>query len=105
MPLAEVDPDGNKLEIKWKSILSLQKKINNLEEKVKSRTEEIEQTSKMLDVAYKELNKSYESFIKAFSGFLNQREIEDKLTYARIKGSTKDGDGNHMEMDIYSSVC
>ena len=22
-------------------------------------------------------------------GFVNQREIEDKLTYARIKGSTK----------------
>lgn len=34
--LADVDPDGNKLEIKWKSILSLQKKINNLEEQVKN---------------------------------------------------------------------
>ncbi len=29
--LADVDPEGNKLELKWKSILSLQKKINNLE--------------------------------------------------------------------------
>lgn len=25
-----IDPEGNKLEIKWKSILSLQKKITNL---------------------------------------------------------------------------
>jgi hypothetical protein len=30
--LADVDPEGNKLEIKWKSILALQKKITNLEE-------------------------------------------------------------------------
>lgn len=30
-----VDPEGKKLEIKWKSILSLQKKITSLEEKVK----------------------------------------------------------------------
>ena len=28
--LSDVDPEGNKLEIKWKSILSLQKKITNL---------------------------------------------------------------------------
>lgn len=27
----EIDPDGKKLEIKWKSILSLQKKISTLE--------------------------------------------------------------------------
>lgn len=32
----DVDPEGNKLIIKWKSILNLQKKINNLEEKVQS---------------------------------------------------------------------
>lgn len=31
-----IDPEGNKLEIKWKSILSLQKKINNLEDKIQS---------------------------------------------------------------------
>lgn len=31
--LEEIDPDGKKLEIKWKSILSLQKKITTLEEK------------------------------------------------------------------------
>ena len=30
--LADVDPEGNKLEIKWKSILALQKKISILEE-------------------------------------------------------------------------
>jgi hypothetical protein len=30
--LADVDPEGNKLEIKWKSILALQKKISALEE-------------------------------------------------------------------------
>ena len=34
--LADVDPEGNKLELKWKSILSLQKKITNLEEQVKN---------------------------------------------------------------------
>lgn len=34
--LADVDPEGNKLELKWKSILSLQKKINNLEQQVKN---------------------------------------------------------------------
>jgi hypothetical protein len=28
--LVDVDPEGNKLELKWKSILSLQKKITNL---------------------------------------------------------------------------
>ncbi len=28
--LADVDPEGNKLEQKWKSILALQKKITNL---------------------------------------------------------------------------
>lgn len=30
LSLENVDPEGNKLEIKWKSILSLQKKITNL---------------------------------------------------------------------------
>jgi len=30
--LADVDPEGNRLEIKWKSILTLQKKIAALEE-------------------------------------------------------------------------
>jgi len=30
--LADVDPEGNRLEIKWKSILTLQKKISALEE-------------------------------------------------------------------------
>jgi len=40
--LTEVDPEGNKLEIKWKSILSLQKKINNLEEELKNAKEELE---------------------------------------------------------------
>jgi len=39
--LADVDPEGNKLEIKWKSILTLQKKINNLEEEVKNLKEEL----------------------------------------------------------------
>jgi len=39
--LVDVDPEGNKLEIKWKSILTLQKKINNLEEEVKNLKEEI----------------------------------------------------------------
>ena len=39
--LADVDPEGNKLELKWKSILSLQKKINNLEEQVKNLQEQI----------------------------------------------------------------
>jgi hypothetical protein len=33
--LADVDPEGNKLELKWKSILSLQKKIANLELQIK----------------------------------------------------------------------
>lgn len=42
MSLADVDPEGNKLEIKWKSILTLQKKINNLEEEVKNLREELE---------------------------------------------------------------
>lgn len=37
--LTEVDPEGNKLEIKWKSILSLQKKINHLEEELKNTKE------------------------------------------------------------------
>ena len=36
-----IDPEGNKLEIKWKSILSLQKKINNLEDKIQSLEEEL----------------------------------------------------------------
>lgn len=35
LTLETVDQEGNKLELKWKSILSLQKKINNLEEEVK----------------------------------------------------------------------
>ena len=35
LTLESVDPEGNKLELKWKSILSLQKKINNLDEEVK----------------------------------------------------------------------
>ena len=39
--LADVDPEGNKLELKWKSILSLQKKINNLEEQVKNLQEQV----------------------------------------------------------------
>lgn len=34
--LSDVDPEGNKLIIKWKSILSLQKKISTLEEKITS---------------------------------------------------------------------
>jgi platelet-activating factor acetylhydrolase IB subunit alpha len=34
--LADLDPEGNKLEVKWKSILALQKKILNLEEQVKN---------------------------------------------------------------------
>ena len=34
LSVESVDPEGKKLEIKWKSILSLQKKITNLEEKV-----------------------------------------------------------------------
>ncbi len=36
-----MDPDGNKLIIKWKSILSLQKKITNLEDKIMSLEEEL----------------------------------------------------------------
>ena len=40
--LADVDPEGNRLEIKWKSILSLQKKINTLEEENKNLREEID---------------------------------------------------------------
>jgi hypothetical protein len=36
IPIDSIDPEGKKLEIKWKSILSLQKKITNLEEKVQS---------------------------------------------------------------------
>ncbi len=39
--MTDVDPEGNKLELKWKSILSLQKKINNLEEQVKNLQEEL----------------------------------------------------------------
>ena len=30
LPLEGIDPEGKRLEIKWKSILSLQKKITNL---------------------------------------------------------------------------
>jgi len=36
LALSDVDSEGNKLIMKWKSILNLQKKINNLEEKVQS---------------------------------------------------------------------
>lgn len=39
--IADVDPDGNKLIIKWKSILSLQKKITNLEDKILSLEEDL----------------------------------------------------------------
>ena len=39
--LNEVDPEGKKLEIKWKSILSLQKKITMLEQKVKGLQEDL----------------------------------------------------------------
>jgi hypothetical protein len=34
--LSDVDSEGNKMVMKWKSIYSLQKKITNLEEKVQS---------------------------------------------------------------------
>lgn len=37
----DIDPDGKKLEVKWKSILSLQKKITTLEDKVQGLEEEI----------------------------------------------------------------
>lgn len=40
-----MDPDGKKLEIKWKSILSLQKKITNLEDKVLGLEEELAKCS------------------------------------------------------------
>ncbi len=40
--LADVDPEGNRLEIKWKSILTLQKKISVLEEENKNLKEELE---------------------------------------------------------------
>jgi platelet-activating factor acetylhydrolase IB subunit alpha len=40
--LADVDREGSKLEVKWKSILALQKKINNLEDQVKNLKEELE---------------------------------------------------------------
>lgn len=40
--MAEVDPEGNKLEIKWKSILSLQKKINTLEGEIQNLKEDLE---------------------------------------------------------------
>ncbi len=36
LSLSEVDPESNKLIIKWKSILSLQKKISTLEDKVQN---------------------------------------------------------------------
>jgi platelet-activating factor acetylhydrolase IB subunit alpha len=39
--LADVDPDGTRLETKWKSILSLQKKISILEEENKNLKEEL----------------------------------------------------------------
>ncbi len=39
--LDQVDPEGRRLEMKWKSILTLQKKINNLEEKVAGLEEEL----------------------------------------------------------------
>lgn len=40
--LADVDPEGNRLEIKWKSILTLQKKIATLEEEINNLKEELE---------------------------------------------------------------
>lgn len=40
--LADVDPEGNRLEIKWKSILTLQKKISSLEEENKNLKEELQ---------------------------------------------------------------
>lgn len=45
LSLDSIDPDGKKLEIKWKSILSLQKKITNLEDKVQSLEEELAKCS------------------------------------------------------------
>jgi hypothetical protein len=39
--LADVDPEGNRLEIKWKSILTLQKKISTLEEENENLKKEI----------------------------------------------------------------
>ena len=41
LSIGDVDPEGKKLEIKWKSILSLQKKINTLQEKVQSLEEQL----------------------------------------------------------------
>lgn len=43
--LDNIDPDGKRLEIKWKSILSLQKKITNYEEKVQGLEEELAKCS------------------------------------------------------------
>jgi predicted RNase H-like nuclease (RuvC/YqgF family) len=40
--LADVDPEGNRLEIKWKSILTLQKKITALEEENSNLKKELE---------------------------------------------------------------
>jgi hypothetical protein len=36
--LQEVDPEGQKLTLKWKSIISLTKKIGNLEDQLKNMT-------------------------------------------------------------------
>jgi hypothetical protein len=36
LSLIDIDPEGNKMLMKWKSIYSLQKKITNLEEKIQS---------------------------------------------------------------------
>jgi septal ring factor EnvC (AmiA/AmiB activator) len=43
--LIDIDPEGNKMIMKWKSIYSLQKKITNLEEKVQSLEEELSKSS------------------------------------------------------------
>lgn len=43
LSIESVDPEGNKLELKWKSILSLQKKISNLEEKIAGLEESLAQ--------------------------------------------------------------
>ena len=45
LSIDSVDPDGKKLEIKWKSILSLQKKITNLEDKIQGLEEELSKCS------------------------------------------------------------
>ena len=44
--MSDVDPDGTKLEVKYKSILSLQKKINKLEEEVKNLQDDLKKGGK-----------------------------------------------------------